>query len=80
VHLQREREAAIVARRGAKSWAKRRDETVTQAKDLLVQMTLEEKAAFCSGRDFWHLKGIERLGIPSIMCILDTMMLTVLII
>ena len=40
---------------------------MTQTKDLLVQMTLEEKASFCSGRDFWHLKGIERLGIPSIM-------------
>ena len=40
---------------------------MTQAKDLLARMTLKEKAAFCSGRDFWHLKGIERLGIPSIM-------------
>ncbi|MGX4584550.1 beta-glucosidase [Paenibacillus chitinolyticus] len=34
---------------------------------LLAQMTLEEKAGMCSGLDFWHLKGIERLGIPSIM-------------
>lgn len=34
---------------------------------LISQMTLEEKASLCSGRDFWHLKGIERLGIPSIM-------------
>ena len=40
---------------------------MTQARDLLTQMTLEEKAALCSGRDFWNLKGIERLGIPSIM-------------
>nr|WP_244988328.1 glycoside hydrolase family 3 C-terminal domain-containing protein [Paenibacillus xylanexedens] len=30
-------------------------------------MTLEEKAGMCSGLDFWHLKGVERLGIPSIM-------------
>lgn len=36
-------------------------------KDLISQMTLEEKASLCSGLDFWHLKGIERLGIPSIM-------------
>jgi len=36
-------------------------------KDLIAQMTLEEKASFCSGKDFWHLKGLERLGIPSIM-------------
>lgn len=35
--------------------------------ELIDQMTLEEKASLCSGQDFWHLKGIERLGIPSIM-------------
>lgn len=34
---------------------------------LIAQMTLEEKAGLCSGLDFWHLKGVERLGIPSIM-------------
>jgi beta-glucosidase len=34
---------------------------------LRAQMTLEEKASLCSGLDFWHLKGIERLDIPSIM-------------
>lgn len=37
------------------------------AQNLLKEMTLEEKAAFCSGRDFWHTKAIERLGIPSVM-------------
>ncbi|WP_110932988.1 glycoside hydrolase family 3 C-terminal domain-containing protein [Paenibacillus bouchesdurhonensis] len=36
-------------------------------KSLIAQMTLEEKAGLCSGLDFWHLKGVERLGIPSIM-------------
>lgn len=36
-------------------------------KDLISQMTLEEKAGVCSGLDFWHLQGVERLGIPSIM-------------
>jgi beta-glucosidase len=35
--------------------------------NLISQMTLEEKASLCSGKNFWHLKGIERLGIPSIM-------------
>ena len=35
--------------------------------NLISQMTLEEKASLCSGQDFWHLKGIQRLGIPSIM-------------
>ena len=36
-------------------------------KDLVKQMTLEEKAGLCSGLDFWHTKPVERLGIPSVM-------------
>lgn len=36
-------------------------------RELIGQMTLEEKAGMCSGADFWHLKGVERLGIPSVM-------------
>ncbi|UOF88729.1 glycoside hydrolase family 3 C-terminal domain-containing protein [Fodinisporobacter ferrooxydans] len=35
--------------------------------DLILQMTLEEKASLCSGFDFWHTKPIPRLGIPPIM-------------
>lgn len=35
-------------------------------KKLIASMTLEEKASLCSGLDLFHLKGIERLGIPSI--------------
>ncbi|MYM63956.1 glycoside hydrolase family 3 C-terminal domain-containing protein [Pseudomaricurvus sp. HS19] len=34
---------------------------------LLEQMTREEKAAFCCGEGFWHLKSSERLGLPAIM-------------
>jgi beta-glucosidase len=30
-------------------------------------LTLEEKAALCSGADQWHLNGVPRLGIPSVM-------------
>ncbi|MDR2101613.1 MAG: glycoside hydrolase family 3 C-terminal domain-containing protein [Treponema sp.] len=37
------------------------------AEELLAQMTLEEKASLCSGRDFWTLKEIKRLGLSSIM-------------
>ncbi len=37
-----------------------------RARDLVDQMTLEEKAALASGQDFWTTKPIERLGIPSI--------------
>ena len=36
-------------------------------KELIGKMTLEEKAAFCSGADFWHTEGLERLGIPASM-------------
>ena len=36
-------------------------------KELVSRMTLEEKASLCSGLDFWHLKGVERFGIPSVM-------------
>lgn len=35
--------------------------------ELIRQMSLEEKASLCSGLTFWHTKGIERLGIPSLM-------------
>jgi beta-glucosidase len=36
-------------------------------KKILSQMTLEEKASLCSGKDFWHTKAVERLGIPEVM-------------
>ncbi len=35
--------------------------------ELISKMTLEEKAALCDGADFWHLKGMEKYGFPSIM-------------
>lgn len=35
--------------------------------ELIQEMTLEEKAGLCSGKNFWNTKAIERLGIPSIM-------------
>lgn len=38
-----------------------------EIKSLVSRMTLEEKAGMCSGADFWHLKSIERLGIPQVM-------------
>jgi beta-glucosidase len=37
------------------------------AKEIVSQMSLEEKASLCSGKDFWRLKGIERLGLKEIM-------------
>lgn len=42
----------------------------SQARGLVSQMTLEEKASLCSGRDFWTTKPIERLGLASI-CLTD---------
>ncbi|HWS28778.1 MAG TPA: glycoside hydrolase family 3 C-terminal domain-containing protein [Clostridia bacterium] len=38
-----------------------------RAKELVAEMSLAEKASLCSGLDTWNLKGIERLGLPSIM-------------
>jgi beta-glucosidase len=38
-----------------------------EAAALVAEMTLEEKAGLCSGRDFWHLKPVARLGLPSVM-------------
>ena len=35
--------------------------------DLIKQMTLEEKASFCSGLDYWHTPGLDRLGVPVVM-------------
>ncbi|MGG4141782.1 glycoside hydrolase family 3 C-terminal domain-containing protein [Paenibacillus algorifonticola] len=35
-------------------------------KQLVQQLTLEEKAGLCSGDTFWTTKGIDRLAIPSI--------------
>ncbi|MCQ2529007.1 MAG: glycoside hydrolase family 3 C-terminal domain-containing protein [Saccharofermentans sp.] len=41
--------------------------TQAEIKNLVSQMTLEEKATMCSGADFWHTEAIERLGIPASM-------------
>lgn len=44
------------------------DDTLRQkARDLVAQMTLEEKASLCSGKNFWETKGVERLGVASFM-------------
>ncbi len=36
-------------------------------KEIIASLTLEEKAGLCSGADFWHTKGVERLGIDAVM-------------
>jgi len=38
-----------------------------KAREIVAQMTLEEKSSLCSGKDYWYLKPIDRLGLPSIM-------------
>lgn len=40
---------------------------IFDVEEVLQQMTLEEKAQMCSGRDFWRTQDIERLGIPKVM-------------
>ena len=39
----------------------------SKAKDLVSQMTLDEKASLCSGLNFWQLKSVSRLGLESVM-------------
>lgn len=41
--------------------------TADKIKEIVSKMTLEEKAAMCSGADFWHTEAVERLGIPASM-------------
>lgn len=38
--------------------------TSEKIKQLISEMTLEEKASLCSGGNFWHTKAVERLGVP----------------
>lgn len=35
-------------------------------KRILAQMTLEEKIAYCTGKDFWHTKEMPQYEVPSI--------------
>ena len=36
-------------------------------KKMIQDMTLEEKASLCGGRDFWTAHSVERLGLKPIM-------------
>ncbi len=36
-------------------------------KEILKELTLEEKASLLSGDDFWHTGAVERLGVPRVM-------------
>ena len=40
--------------------------TDAKIKELVAQLTLEEKASLLSGFDYWSTKAIERLGIPQL--------------
>lgn len=40
---------------------------MTKIDDLIKQMTLEEKAALCTGAGPWNTTAIERLGIPELV-------------
>ena len=35
--------------------------------EIVGKMTLEQKAAFASGYDYWHLEEAPELGLPKIM-------------
>ena len=36
-----------------------------QAGQILSEVSLKEKVSFCSGKDFWHLNSLDRLGLPA---------------
>ena len=36
-------------------------------RELISQLSVEEKAKFCSGQDFWHLQDCEKIGIKRMM-------------
>lgn len=40
---------------------------IKDIKKVISQMTLEEKAGLCSGRNFWFTKDVERLNVEGIM-------------
>lgn len=39
----------------------------SQAREILNGMSLRDKVTFCVGKDFWHLHGNEKFGLPEIM-------------
>ena len=41
--------------------------TMEKIRELVSQMTLEEKASLLSGDDYWHTRKVERLGVPRSM-------------
>ncbi|MCR6653344.1 MAG: glycoside hydrolase family 3 C-terminal domain-containing protein [Cellvibrionaceae bacterium] len=44
------------------------EHAATWAEEILAQMTLQEKCAYIGGVDIFFIKGIERLGLPRILC------------
>ncbi|MBN1242191.1 MAG: beta-phosphoglucomutase [Spirochaetales bacterium] len=45
---------------------RREDRHTMQHAEIVSKMTLEEKAAFVSGRGAWHTKAVPRLGVPEV--------------
>lgn len=43
------------------------NKSTDKIKELIQQLTLEEKAALCAGSSNWDTTPVERLGIPSVM-------------
>ena len=46
---------------------KNREELDDRVKEILRQMSTEEKIRLCSGKDFWHTADFPQYGIPSVM-------------
>lgn len=47
---------------------KYKEDNEVKHQELIAKMTLEEKAAFLSGKNTWQTRDLKRLGLPSIFC------------
>ena len=56
------------ARRTRFLFLKYQEDRILKHQDMLEKMTLEEKAAFLSGKNVWQTRDFSRLGLPSICC------------
>jgi beta-glucosidase len=39
----------------------------TRAAEIVADLTLEEAASLCSGRDFWSTQPVQRVGVPAVV-------------
>ena len=66
-NLKRQRTRSFLTMLGTSIYAQEtsmKSVDMEKIQQLVSEMTLEEKASLCSGRDAWSTKPIERLNVP----------------